>query len=68
MQTQNTQVDSNSHADASAGFFSRAGEAVKATARNTKVLVGAACLLLGAGLAWGAVKLHQIANEPDEQV
>ena len=67
MQTQNTHVDvdANSHA---AGFFTRAGEAVKVTASNTKVLVITGCLLLSAGLAWGAVKLYQMANEPDEQV
>lgn len=66
MQTQNTHVDadSNSHS----GFFTRAGEVVKTTAGNTKVRVIAGCLLLGAGLAWGAVKLYQMANEPDEQV
>lgn len=63
MQNTHVDVDSNSHAT---GFFTRAGEAVKATARNTKVLVVTGCLLLGVGLGWGARKLYQMANEPEE--
>ena len=64
MQTQNTHVDvdANSHA---AGFFTRAGEAVKATTSNTRVWIVGGCVLLLGGLVYGAMKLHAMANEPE---
>jgi len=65
MQTQNTPVDANSHTTTEAGFFTRAGEAVKATASNTRVLVVTGSLLLLGGLVYGAMKLRAMANEPE---